>query len=127
MIPASQPACVLVRDQASINCGRSAGIVEYPASPRISAPQIAATIAAEGPAGAALAELTVYQFRSMRVDHNGARVPPITRVAVTAYLEAGGTLENAQAMAAHESPRTTKLYDRTGDEITLDEVERITI
>jgi site-specific recombinase XerC len=46
---------------------------------------------------------------------------------VTAYLEAGGTLENAQAMFAHESPRTTKLYDRAGDEITLDEVERITI
>jgi integrase/recombinase XerD len=46
---------------------------------------------------------------------------------ITAYLEAGGTLENAQAMAAHESPRTTKLYDRTGDEITLDEVERIKI
>jgi integrase len=46
---------------------------------------------------------------------------------ITAYLEAGGTLENAQAIAAHESPRTTKLYDRTGDEITLDEVERITI
>src|SRR5262249_725870 len=34
---------------------------------------------------------------------------------ITAYLEAGGTLENAQAMAAHESPRTTKLYDRTGE------------
>jgi len=50
-----------------------------------------------------------------------------TRSGITAYLEAGGTLENAQAMAAHESPRTTKLYDRTGDEITLDEVERITI
>jgi integrase len=46
---------------------------------------------------------------------------------ITDYLEAGGTLENAQAMAAHESPRTTKLYDRTGDEITLDEVERIAI
>jgi integrase len=46
---------------------------------------------------------------------------------ITAYLEAGGTLENAQAMAAHESPRATKLYDRTGDEITLDEVERIQI
>jgi hypothetical protein len=30
-------------------------------------------------------------------------------------------------MAAHESPRTTKLYDRKGDEIALDEVERITI
>ena len=46
---------------------------------------------------------------------------------ITAHLEAGGTLENAQAMAAHESPRTTKLYDRTGDEITLDEVARIAI
>jgi len=46
---------------------------------------------------------------------------------ITAYLEACGTLENAQAMAAHESPRTTKLYDRTGDEITLDEIERISI
>jgi integrase len=33
---------------------------------------------------------------------------------ITAYREAGGTLENAPAMAAHESPRTTKLYDRTG-------------
>ena len=43
------------------------------------------------------------------------------------HPEAGGTLENAQTMAAHESPRRTKLYDRTGDEITLDEVERISI
>jgi len=42
-------------------------------------------------------------------------------------LENGGTIENAQAVAAHESPRTTELYDRTGDEITLDEVERIGI
>ncbi|HEY4360378.1 MAG TPA: tyrosine-type recombinase/integrase [Bryobacteraceae bacterium] len=46
---------------------------------------------------------------------------------ITAYLENGGTIENAQLIAAHESPRTTKLYDRTGDEITLDEVERIVI
>lgn len=46
---------------------------------------------------------------------------------ITAYLENGGTVENAQAIAAHESPRTTKLYDRTSDEITLDEIERIII
>jgi site-specific recombinase XerD len=46
---------------------------------------------------------------------------------ITAYLENGGTIENAQAIANHESPRTTKLYDRTSDEITLDEVERIVI
>ena len=46
---------------------------------------------------------------------------------ITAYLKSGGSLENAQAIAAHESPRTTKLYDRTRDEITLDEVEKIQI
>ena len=44
---------------------------------------------------------------------------------ITAYLENGGTLEKAQAIAAHESPRTTKLYDRTADTVTLDEIERI--
>ncbi len=46
---------------------------------------------------------------------------------ITTYLENGGTIENAQAIAAHSSPRTTKLYDRTSDAITLDEVERIHI
>ncbi len=46
---------------------------------------------------------------------------------ITSYLENGGTIEKAQAIAAHESPRTTKLYDRRNDEITLDEIERIRI
>jgi len=46
---------------------------------------------------------------------------------ITAYLENGGTIEKAQVIAAHESPRTTKLYDRTSDEVTLDEIERIVI
>lgn len=46
---------------------------------------------------------------------------------ITAYLENGGTLEKAQAIAAHESPRTTKLYDRTADSVTLDEIERIVL
>ncbi|MBL8216785.1 MAG: tyrosine-type recombinase/integrase [Bryobacterales bacterium] len=46
---------------------------------------------------------------------------------ITIYLLGGGTVENAQAMAAHESPRTTKLYDRRNDSVSLDEVERIVI
>ena len=46
---------------------------------------------------------------------------------ITTYLENGGTIENAQQIAAHESPRTTKLYDRTSDSISLDEIERIII
>jgi site-specific recombinase XerD len=44
---------------------------------------------------------------------------------ITAYLGNGGTLEHAQSMAAHKSPRTTKLYDRTKERLTLDEVEKI--
>ncbi len=46
---------------------------------------------------------------------------------ITAYLKNKGTLEAAQHIANHESPRTTKLYDRRQDEISLDEVERIAI
>jgi site-specific recombinase XerD len=46
---------------------------------------------------------------------------------ITAYLKNGGKLEIAQQMAAHESARTTDLYDRRNDEISLDEVERIGI
>jgi integrase len=44
---------------------------------------------------------------------------------ITAYLANGGALEHAQEMTAHESPRTTKLYDRTKERLTQDEVERI--
>jgi hypothetical protein len=39
---------------------------------------------------------------------NGLRLPKSS-----AYLENGGTIENPQAIAAHESPRMTTLYDRT--------------
>ena len=46
---------------------------------------------------------------------------------ITAYLKNGGTLEHAQTIANHSSPRTTKLYDRRSDEISLDEVEKIVI
>ncbi len=46
---------------------------------------------------------------------------------ITAYLKNGGTLEHAQTIANHSSPRTTKLYDRRSDEISLDEVEKILI
>jgi integrase len=46
---------------------------------------------------------------------------------ITTYLENGGSIENAAAIAAHESPRTTKLYDRRSDRINLAEIERIRI
>ncbi len=46
---------------------------------------------------------------------------------ITAYLKNGGTLEKAAVMANHASTRTTQLYDRRRDEVTLDEVERVAI
>ncbi len=46
---------------------------------------------------------------------------------ITAYLKNGGTLEKAAAMANHASTRTTQLYDRRRDEMSLDEVERVVI
>ena len=44
---------------------------------------------------------------------------------ITTYLKNGGTIEHAQQIANHESPRTTKLYDRTNDAISVDEIERV--
>jgi integrase/recombinase XerC len=46
---------------------------------------------------------------------------------ITAYLKNGGTLERAATMANHASTRTTQLYDRRPDDVTLDEVERVVI
>ncbi|MBV9266720.1 MAG: tyrosine-type recombinase/integrase [Acidobacteriaceae bacterium] len=46
---------------------------------------------------------------------------------LTDYLKNGGTLEKAQEMANHSSPRTTKLYDRRNEELMLDEYEKVGI
>jgi hypothetical protein len=51
----------------------------------------------------------------------------LPQISITAYLKNGGTLEKAAAMANHASTRTTQLYDRRRDEVSLDEVERIVI
>ena len=62
-----------------------------------------------------------------------AGLPPSTcchtfrATGITAYLSNGGTLEHAQQIAEHASPKTTKLYDRTADTVTVDEIERIVI
>ena len=57
-----------------------------------------------------------------------AGLPPSTcchtfrATGITAYLSNGGTLEHAQQIAGHASPKTTKLYDRTADTVTVDEI-----
>jgi integrase/recombinase XerD len=44
---------------------------------------------------------------------------------ITAYLKNGGTIDRAQKLAGHASSKTTALYDRRDDEISVEEVERI--
>ena len=47
---------------------------------------------------------------------------------ITAYLEhPDAKLEEAQKMAGHVDPKTTRLYDRRRQTVSLDEVERIGI
>jgi uncharacterized protein (DUF433 family) len=54
-------------------------------------------------------------------------LPHISCDRITTYLQNGGTLEHVRQIAAHESPHTTKLYDRSQNEFSLDEVKRIRI
>ena len=46
---------------------------------------------------------------------------------ITNYRANGGSLEHAQQIAAHASARTTKLYDRSEDLLTIEEIQRIDI
>jgi integrase len=46
---------------------------------------------------------------------------------VTEYMNSGGTIEIAQRIAGHTSPATTRIYDRSGDRLTLEEIERVQI
>jgi len=46
---------------------------------------------------------------------------------ITAYLNAGGNLEDARVMANHSSATTTKLYDRTADVVKSVEIGRLSI
>ena len=46
---------------------------------------------------------------------------------VTEYMNSGGTIEIAQRIAGHTSPSTTRIYDRSGDQLTLEEIERVQI
>lgn len=83
-----------------------------------------------------LTELPVSQADAYRMIRRRAKAAGIkTKIGnhtfratgITAYLKNGGTLEIAQQIAAHESSRTTGLYDRRDDDVSLDEVERIVI
>ena len=73
----------------------------------------------------------VYRMIARRAKDAGVRTKcgchSFRATGITEYLRNGGKLEVAQQMANHESARTTGLYDRRNDQVSLDEVERILI
>ena len=81
--------------------------------------------------GRRLNRVDVFRMIKRRVQAAGlgaaANCHTFRATGITAYLLNGGTLERAQAIAAHESPRTTKLYDRTADDVTIEDIEKIGI
>jgi len=78
-----------------------------------------------------LAQPDVYRMIRRRAAAAGIRTRignhTFRATGITEYLRNGGKLEIAQRMANHESARTTGLYDRSDDQVSLDEVERILI
>ena len=78
-----------------------------------------------------LGQSDVYRMIGRRAEFTGVKTKigchTFRATGITEYLRNGGKLEIAQQMANHESARTTGLYDRRGDQISLDEVERILI
>jgi integrase len=46
---------------------------------------------------------------------------------ITDYLKNNGSLSEARKMASHADSRTTQLYDRRGDETSLEEYEKVGI
>jgi len=78
-----------------------------------------------------MSQADVYRMIRRRADDAGIKTKigchTFRATGITEYLRNGGKLEIAQQMANHESARTTGLYDRRDDQLTLDEVERILI
>jgi integrase len=83
------------------------------------------------PTGRSMSRSEAYRMIRRRAVDAGVFAPvcchSFRATGITVYLENKGTLETAQKIAAHESPRTTKLYDRTNDQLTLDEIEKISV
>ncbi len=81
--------------------------------------------------GGPLYQQDVYRMIQRRVRQAGlttrAGCHTFRATGITAYLRNNGLLEHAQVIANHSSPRTTKLYDRRADQVSLDEIEKITL
>jgi integrase/recombinase XerD len=81
--------------------------------------------------GGAMSRTDVWYMIRRRASDAGIETPigchTFRATGITDYLKNGGRIEVAQRMAGHSNSKTTGLYDRRNDEVSLDEVERITI
>lgn len=79
----------------------------------------------------AMTRIDAYRMIRRRARAAGIETPigchTFRATGITDYLKNDGRLEIAQRMAGHSNAKTTGLYDRRGDEISLDEVEKIRI
>ena len=75
--------------------------------------------------------VTALKIIKRRAAHSGLRrdicAHSFCGTGITEYLRRGGDLEVAARIAGHESTRTTQLYNRVHEELSLDEIERIHI
>ena len=127
-----------VRTQRAPHQGRDGLSLPLPGrvSPRLSLPEARRLLTAPAYPATHLCRVLASARPKIRPERH-PRSPSVTRPARRShtaqsthpasgfYLTNGGTLEKAQMMAAHSSPRTTKLYDRTNDAVSLDEVEKV--
>jgi len=73
-----------------------------------------------------------YQMIQRRAKQAGIKTPRIGNhslraTGITDYLKSNGSLSEARKMANHADSRTAQLYDRRGDEASLDEYEKVGI
>jgi site-specific recombinase XerD len=105
------------------------GLKDRPAAPLFQSFTRAAGGGERVPSGRALTQAMVWEMVQRRAKAAGLKTAVCNHTfratGITAYLSNGGTIERAANIAGHASTRTTQLYDRRSDEVTLEEVEKI--
>ena len=65
------------------------------------------------------------EVKTERFSRTEGKTSSFRATGITNFLENDGTLEAAQRIAGHADSRTTKLYDRRGQKVLLEDMERI--
>ena len=109
----------------------SRGLPDRRGPPRAPLPELRARAPRCAPGPKAMTRLSAFKMIKRRARKAGLPTEICAHsfrgTGITEYLRNGGDLEVAARIAGHESTRTTQLYNRLREEISLDEIERIHI